>query len=98
MLFGQSVQEFHNMVNGHRNSVKEHKKIAGKHHLEKKEDTSALALHDEIVHNGHLKFENLKFAVVKQVNNPVDLDRAEFNFIEKFKTRTLGMNRMKVKN
>ena len=30
--------------------------------------------------------------------NHMKLNRVEFNFIEKYKTRTLGINRMKVRN
>ena len=60
------------------------------------DNISALALHNEVVHNNSLQLSDFDLAAVKQCR-PMNLDRWEFNFIEKYKTRTMGINRMKVK-
>ena len=82
--FGQTVQEEHNRMTGHRekfNIKKYHK--------------SALSMHAYDVHNGELTLEDFNIAVMKKVT-PRRLNREEHMFIDKFDTLTRGLNRYQV--
>lgn len=81
---GQTMQKFHERVNGHRSCFNNegYKK-------------SALSLHAFDHHRDDFSLDNYKFAIVKECN-PRQLNREEFRFIEKFKTNCLGLNRCKV--
>ena len=81
--FGQTMQKFHQRVNGHRACF----------NFEDR-NKSALSMHAFEYHD-HLSIENFRFAVLKECN-PRDLNREEFRFIEKFGTNCLGLNRCKV--
>ena len=82
--FGQTVQKFHERVNGHRacSTTEKYKK-------------SALSLHAMEHHPEQFNMEIYKFAVVKECD-PRALNREEFRRIEKFKTNCMGLNRCKV--
>ncbi len=82
--FGQTVQKFHEKVNGHRacSTTEKYKE-------------SALSLHAMENHPEQFNMEIYKFAVVKECD-PRALNREEFRRIEKFKTNCMGLNRCKV--
>ena len=82
--FGQTVQEEHNRMTGHRekfNIAKYHK--------------SALSMHAYDVHNGELTLEDFNIAVMKKAT-PRRLNREEYMLIDKFDTLTRGLNRYQV--
>ena len=82
--FGQTVQEQHNRMSGHREkfNIMKYKK-------------SALSMHAYDMHDGELSLEDFSIAVVKKVN-PRRLNREEHNFIDKFDTQTKGLNQYQV--
>ena len=82
--FGQTVSPLHIRVNGHRSKFTHE-------HFEK----SALSIHCMEFHYDFFDIEVFKFGVVKQVK-PIELDREEERFIDKFKTNIFGLNRIKV--
>ena len=82
--FGQTVSPLHIRVNGHRS------KFNDNHYQE-----SALSMHMMETHANAWNINHFKFGVVKQVK-PVDLNREEERFIDKFKTNLFGLNRINV--
>ena len=87
--FGQTRNECHCRMNGHRTYFKDDPKIYEK---------SAAALHAYTAHDPPLDLTDFKCAIVKQTSHAVQLDREEFRYIEKHKTNFKGLNRCKVKN
>ena len=82
--FGQTVQEQHNRMSGHREKF-----------CIRKYQKSALSMHAYDMHDGELTLEDFSIAVVKKVT-PRRLDREEHMFIDKFDTQTKGLNRYQV--
>ena len=82
--FGQTVQEHHNRMSSHRQKfdIENYTK-------------SALSMHAYDVHNGELELSDFNVAVVSKVP-PRRLNREEFIFIDKFQTKTKGLNRYQV--
>ena len=82
--FGQTVQEQHNRMTGHRNkfNIKNYTK-------------SALSMHAYDSHNGELFLDDFNIAVINKVA-PRRLNREEYIFIDKFETKTKGLNRYQV--
>ncbi len=70
--FGQTVQEFHSRLNGHRSKFKS---------VNKEYEKSALALHAFTVHPKSFNLDIFKVAIVKKVN-PNSLNREEYRFYE----------------
>ena len=82
--FGRTTQESHNRTSGHRQCF-----------CEEKWDKSALSMHVKEVHGQQFSMNNFSVAVIKKVS-PQNLRREEFRYIEKYKTKQLGLNRYKV--
>ena len=82
--FGQTVQEQHNRMSGHRDKFN-----MGKY------KKSALSMHAYDTHGGDLTLEDFSVAVLKKVP-PRRLNREEFIFIDKFDILTKGLNRYHV--
>lgn len=82
--FGQTVQEQHNRMSGHREkfNMKKYKK-------------SALSMHAYDMHDGELSLQDFSIAVIKKVT-PRRLNREEHMYIDKFDTQTKGLNRYQV--
>ena len=83
---GQTRQEFRERNNGHRS----------KFNMDKHED-SALAHHSYQDHGLHVKMKSFECAIVKKCSVR-QLDREEFQFMDRFQTLTKGLNRCKVIN
>ena len=83
--FGQTFQVFRRRMNGHRD------KFTANDY-----EKSALATHTFEVHGDNLNMSNFEFGVVKKCR-PRDLDREEFKFIDKYRTKELGLNKIQVK-
>ena len=83
--FGQTVQEFHNRVSGHRS-----------HFNDRTFEKSALSLHAWNFHKDCFNLSIYRLGVVKKVRAATLLDREESKYIDKFKTRSLGLNRYNV--
>ena len=84
--FGRTLQKFNNRGSGHRSCF-------NAEDFEK----SALSMHAREKHDMNCNMDNFSFAIVKKVH-PLNLHREEFLHIEKARTVTLGLNRMKVKH
>ena len=82
--FGQTVQEEHNRMTGHREKFN-----INKYHK------SALSMHAYDEHNGELTLEDFNIAVMKKAT-PRRLNREEYIFIDKFDTLARGLNRYQV--
>ena len=82
--FGQTMQKFHQRVNGHRSCFNYEDR-----------NKSALSIHAFEHHGYSFSLDNYKFAILKECN-PRSLNREEFRFIEKYRTNCLGLNRCKV--
>ena len=82
--FGQTVQEYHNRMSGHREKF-----------CIDKFNKSALSMHAFDTHNGDLALTDYEIAIVKRVP-PRRLNREEFTFIDKYDTQTKGLNRYQV--
>ena len=82
--FGRTLQKFNNRGTGHRSCFN----ADGF-------DKSALSMHAMEVHGMACNMDNFKFTIVKIVH-PLNLHREEFLHIERARTVTMGMNRMKV--
>ena len=58
-------------------------------------EQSALSMHSFLVHKLSFDMKHFKLGIVKRVR-PVDLDREEDNFINRFRTNIWGINRVVV--
>ena len=56
---------------------------------------SALSMHAYDSHNGELSLDDFNIAVINKVA-PRRLNREEYMFIDKFETKTKGLNRYQV--
>ena len=70
-------------MNGHRNKFLIDDRLA----FEK----SALLMHCFLEHKNQFSMECFKFGIVKKVR-PIDLDREEDKFIQKYRTKLWGLN------
>ena len=84
--FGRTTQECHNRTSGHRGCFDE-----------EKWDKSALSMHAREVHQTQFSLDIFTIAVVKKIS-PQRLRREEYKFVEKFKTKAMGLNRYKVQD
>ena len=85
--FGQSVSAMHIRMNGHRNKF-----IIDSRLLFEK---SALSMHCYLVHKENFSMEYFRLGIVKKVR-PLELDREENRFINKYRTNIWGLNRIVV--
>ena len=83
---GQTTQPLHKRCNCHRSCFKE---------ADNQRARSALALHSRKVHNDECSMNDFMFMILSKTT-PLNLDRKEQFFIERFRTNTIGMNRMMV--
>ena len=83
---GQTTQPLHKRCNCHRSCFKE---------ADNQRARSALALHSRKVHNDKCSMNDFMFMILSKTT-PLNLDRKEQFFIERFRTNTVGMNRMMV--
>ena len=83
VYFGRTTQECHDRTSGHRACFSD-----GKF------ENSAMSMHAKDVHQTRFSLDIFSVAVVKKVS-PQRLRREEFKFIDKFQTKTLGLNRYK---
>ena len=83
---GQTVQEAHNRVNGHRS------KFAAEEEIYKQ---SALSFHCQLEHPDKFELSIFKLGLIKQVI-PRDLDREEDILIHRYRTHIWGLNRIEV--
>ena len=81
--FGRTTQKGHKRTNGHRNCF-------NNGNFSK----SALSMHATDKHPDSIRLDNFEIAIVKQVS-PRNLKREEFRFIDKYRTKCLGLNRYK---
>ena len=81
--FGRTIQKSHERTNTHRRCFSE----------EKWED-SALSMHSRTVHENHFSLSDFKITLVKKCS-PQNIRRTEFKYIDKYRTRTRGINRYK---
>ena len=81
--FGRTIQKSHERTNTHRGCFND-----------KKWECSALSMHARSVHGVNFNLNNFRISLVKQCS-PQRIRREEFKFIDKYKTRTCGINRYK---
>ena len=81
--FGRTTQECHDRTSGHRGCFNE-----------KYWEKSALSMHARDVHQTRFSLDIFTIAVVKKVS-PQQLRRAEYKYIDKYRTNSLGLNRYK---
>ena len=81
--FGRTIQKSHERTNTHRRCFSE----------EKWED-SALSMHSHNNHEEQFNLENFKITLVKKCS-PQRIRREEFKYIDRYRTRTRGINRYK---
>ena len=80
---GQTQQPFHKKVNNHR------------YIYHNSPEKSPLAYHSTHKHMGTLNFNEFRFYILQQ-SAPTNLDRLENMYIQKFRCRTLGLNRCNI--
>ena len=81
--FGRTIQKSHERTNTHRGCF-----------TDEKWESSALSMHARSVHGENFSLNNFKISLIKQCS-PQRIRREEFKYIDKFKTRTCGINRYK---
>ena len=81
--FGRTTQKCHERTNGHRGCFND-----------TKWEKSALSMHTKDVHEQNLSLDNFQVSVIKKVS-PQQIRREEFRYIEKHRTKQLGLNRYK---
>ena len=84
VYFGRTTQECHDRSSGHRGCFNNDKW-----------EKSALSMHAREVHNTSFSLNIFSIAVIKKVS-PQRLRREEYRHVEKYQTKTLGLNRYKV--
>ncbi len=85
---GQSVTPMHIRMNGHRNKFKIDNALSF--------EMSALSMHSFLVHKSDFSMDNFKLGIVKKVR-PNDLDREESIFVNNYRTKISGLNRIVVR-
>ena len=81
---GRTIQESHKRTNTHRGCFADGNKWEG----------SALSMHAKEKHGENVSLNNFKISLVKKCS-PQRIRREEFKLIDRYKTRTRGMNRYK---
>ena len=81
--FGRTIQKSHERTNTHRGCF-----------CDKKWESSALSMHARSVHGELFNLNNFRISLIKKCS-PQKIRREEFKYIDKFKTRTFGINRYK---
>ena len=81
--FGRTIQRTHERTNTHRGCF-----------TDEKWESSALSMHARSIHGENFNLDNFKISLIKQCS-PQRIRREEFKYIDKFKTRTHGINRYK---
>ena len=81
---GRTIQKSHERTNTHRSCFTDNSKW----------ESSALSMHAKSVHPDLFDLSHFKITLLKKVS-PQRIRREEFKFIDKYKTRTLGINRYK---
>ena len=82
--FGRTIQKVHKRTNTHRECFSSPLKW----------EDSALSLHASIVHGINVDLNNFKVSLIKKCS-PKRIRREEFRYIDKYKTKTFGINRYK---
>ena len=81
--FGRTIQETHSRTTGHRSCFND-----------EKWDKSALSMHAQDVHQMNFSLDSFSISIVAKVS-PQHIRRAEFKYIDKYNTRSRGLNRYK---
>ena len=81
--FGRTIQKTHERTNTHRGCF-----------TDEKWESSALSMHARSIHGENFNLNNFRISLIKQCS-PQRIRREEFKYIDKFKTRTCGINRYK---
>jgi hypothetical protein len=81
--FGRTIQKSHERTNTHRRCF-----------CEAKWEDSALSMHARTVHGENFDLRNFRITLVKKCS-PQVIRREEFKHIDKYRTRTKGINRYK---
>ena len=81
---GKTTQEFRHRVTGHRSKFVRESSLK-----------SALSVHSFKEHNLRHNIDSFEFSILKQTP-ALNLHREEFKFFEKLRTKSFGLNRMKV--
>ena len=82
--FGRTIQKVHERTNTHRGCFNDVNKW----------ENSALSMHARSIHGENFQLSNFKISLIKKCS-PQRIRREEFKYIDKFKTRTRGINRYK---
>ena len=82
--FGRTIQKIHDRTNTHRRCFNN----------ETKWEDSALSMHSHTTHLDQFNLSNFKITLVKKCS-PQRIRREEFKYIDKYRTRTRGINRYK---
>ena len=82
--FGRTIQKAHERTNTHRGCFNDPSKW----------ENSALSMHARSVHGENFNLNNFKITLVKKCS-PQRIRRVEFKYIDKYRTRTRGINRYK---
>ena len=82
--FGRTIQKSHERTNTHRRCFNE----------ETKWEDSALSMHSHTKHLQQFNLSDFKITLVKKCS-PQRIRREEFKYIDKYRTRTRGINRYK---
>ena len=81
--FGRTIQKSHKRTNTHRSCF-----------TEAKWEESALSMHSHRTHQENFSLSDFSITLVKKCS-PQTIRREEFKFIDKYRTRTRGINRYK---
>ena len=81
--FGRTIQKSHERTNTHRGCF-----------TESKWESSALSMHSRTVHGENFNLRDFRITLVKKCS-PQVIRREEFKYIDKYRTRTRGINRYK---
>ena len=80
---GRTIQKSHERTNTHRGCF-----------AEDKWESSALSMHARSVHESQFDLKNFRITLLRKIS-PQRIRREEFKFIDKYRTRTHGINRYK---
>ena len=80
---GRTIQKSHERTNTHRGCF-----------AEDKWESSALSMHARSVHENQFDLKNFRITLLRKIS-PQRIRREEFKFIDKYRTRTRGINRYK---
>ena len=80
--FGRTIQKAHKRTNTHRGCFNDPNKW----------EDSALSMHARNAHGENFDLNNFKISLIKKCS-PQRIRREEFKYIDKFRTRTFGINR-----